>query len=129
MLKNYFGHYFFCLPSNESPTYDNLSFYLTKQGWRKTHWEWWAHLNAKNFAFHPRATITLEYKHLLAKLVNQYCPQVMPTTYPLDNHNWSEILSDIGEKYYYQQNQLLDYRENLAWILKPSLLNLSLIHI
>ncbi|CAN5460159.1 hypothetical protein BH10PSE19_BH10PSE19_08030 [soil metagenome] len=106
-----------------SPTFYNLSKYLQQQGWRRTHFSWRAHFGEKNLHFNLAAAETLEFKHLLAQLVAQYCPHTMPETYVINDDNWSTILNEIADKYYRQPQQLLDHVDDLVWILKPSLLN------
>lgn len=118
-----YGSYRFCLRPAQSPTYQNLCHYLSEQGWTRTHFNRLAHLSEQNFHFHPPAAECLEFKHLLAKLVARYCPQAMPVTFRINDQNWPMVLSQIADEYYRQENQLLDQMNNLAWILKPALLN------
>ena len=115
--------YRFCLRVSRSPTYFNFSHYLSEQGWTSTHFNWLAHFSEKNFEFLLPAAECLEYKHLLAQLVAQYCPQVMPVTYCINDQNWPSVLNQIADEYYRRDNQLVDQINNLAWILKPALLN------
>ena len=96
---------------------------MQKQGWHATRFNCRAHFSEKNFQFHQSAAESLEFKHLLAQLVAKFCPQVMPVTYTINDHNWSLVLNQIADKYYREENQLLDQLNDLAWILKPSLLN------
>lgn len=115
--------YRFCFRDSESPTFANLSRYLQEQGWLRTRFNWRAHLNEKNFKFNLEAAKILEFKHLLAKLVSLYCPEVMPFTYGINDDNWPSVLNSIASQYYMKNNQLLDEVPNLVWILKPSSLN------
>lgn len=115
--------YRFFLRPAQSPTYYNLCHYLSEQGWTSTRFNALAHFSEKNFQFHPPAAECLEFKHLLAKLVSHFSPQVMPFTYCINDQNWTLILSQLADKYYRHGNQLLDELNHLAWILKPALLN------
>lgn len=111
------------LQESQSPTYYNVVRHLQEQGYRYTRLSWLARFSEKNFQFSSTASEHLEFKHLLAQLVSDYCPHVMPETYCINDQNWSLILSQIAEKYYFAHNQLVDHLNNLVWILKPALLN------
>jgi hypothetical protein len=113
----------FCLRPALSPTYYNLCRYLQERGWKRTRFNWRAHFNEDNFQFDLHAAQCLEFKHLLAKLVAQFCPNVMPVTYCINEHNWFLVLNQIADEYYRKNNQLEDQLEQVAWILKPALLN------
>lgn len=115
--------YRFCFRNLQSPTVFNLIKYLSERGWKSTRFNWLAHFNETNLQFNTAATEYLEFKHLLARLVSQYCPESIPETFQINDQNWQEVLNQIADKYYWQGNQLLDNVDNLAWILKPSLLN------
>lgn len=120
-LKNYLKPRF-CLQSEQSPTHFNLYRYLIAQGWRPSHKKF-AMFSDDNLQFHTQAAETLEYKHLLAELVECYCPQVMPKTYCINDPTWPEILALLADEFYQQDQLYLDQRDGLIWILKPSLLN------
>ncbi len=47
----------------------------------------------------------------------------MPITYCINDQNWTTVLSELADQHYKENNHLMDYRDNLAWILKPALLN------
>ncbi|MGQ3888301.1 tubulin-tyrosine ligase [Legionella sp. CNM-1927-20] len=113
----------FYLKENCSPTNFNLSLYLKELGWKKSNWRRLAKFSIDNLAFDEQAAQCLEYKHLLANLVNQHCPAVMPLTYCINDHNWPMILNQIAQKFYLKNNQLFNEVKNLIWILKPALLN------
>jgi len=98
----------FYLPEDESPAYYNLSKNLQASGWQKCQSRGLADFSDTNFQFDEQAAQCLEYKHLLAGLVQTYCPEIMPATYVTNDHNWPDVV-----------NKLADDR----WILKPSLLN------
>ncbi|MFI4919283.1 MAG: tubulin-tyrosine ligase [Legionellales bacterium] len=116
-------HHRFHLRALQSPTYTNLCRYLQEQGWVYTRFNGWAHFGEKNFQFDSAAAEQLEFKHLLAQLTAEYCPQVMPETYLIDDQNWPVVLHALADKYYMNNNQLLDQIEGVVWILKPSKLN------
>lgn len=105
----------FCLRQARSPTYYNLSRYLQELGWRRTHFNWRANFSEQNFQFDSLAAECLEFKNLLAQLVAQYCPEVMPITYCINDQNWSLVLNQIASK--------PDYDDHVVWILKPATLN------
>lgn len=103
--------YRFNLEENHSPTYHNLSRHLQALGWKKTHLEFRSHLCEKHFAFNAAAAQCLEYKHLLAKLAQNYGTEALPTTLNINDINWPSVLADLAKEV------------PGAWILKPSLLN------
>lgn len=96
-----------------SPTYYNLAYHLKKQNWASSYFEWRAHFSERYFQFNTQCAQTLEFKHLLAQLVAQYCPQIMPLTYCINDYNWTEVIQAISA----QNNK------NIIWILKPALIN------
>jgi tubulin--tyrosine ligase len=112
--------YTFSLPESESPTYTNLSRYLKEQGWHQANDDEQVHFSETNFQFHTPAAECLEFKHRLAQLVTEDCPQIMPVTYCIDDHNWQAVLQQIENDFYNPKNELA---KNLVWILKPALLN------
>lgn len=113
----------FCLRAAQSPTYYNLCHFLQEQGWKSTRFNCLSDFNETHFQYNAVIAERLEFKHLLAELVAQYCPEVMPLTYRINDENWSLILSHIAEDHYQQQGAILDQIDSLAWILKPALLN------
>ncbi|KTD16000.1 Tubulin-tyrosine ligase family [Legionella lansingensis] len=125
MLKSLLKHRSKCyaLKSGESPTHYNLHRYLQEQGWRSSAFNWRADFSDKNLQFHLPAAQCLEFKHLLAQLIEQYCPSVMPVTYGINDSNWPEVLGHMADSYYLQTEQYFDKIDNLVWILKPALLN------
>lgn len=113
----------FYLPDKGSPTAYNLGVHLQALGWQPTHSPQQADFGEANLDFHEAAACCLEYKHLLAQLVAQACPQVMPVTWCINDHNWPQILGKLAEDFYRKDLQYHDQLDNLAWILKPALLN------
>lgn len=102
-----------------SPAQINLSQYLVKQGWKSSRFAWQADFSNKNLHFNEDAAQCLEFKHLLAALVNAHCPHSMMTTYRINDHNWPNVIHQLATEYYSSTNEY----PNLQWILKPSLLN------
>jgi len=123
LLPKIMHRYHFYLPEKQSPTYFNLAKYLEQQGWFSTRYKWLANFSEQNFKFDVIAAECLEFKNFLAQLVQEYCPEVSPPTYCINDRNWSSVLSDIADKYYRKDNILLDQVDNLVWILKPAHLN------
>lgn len=105
----------FCLRAECSPTYYNLCLYLKEKKWAKTRFPTLAHFSEKNFQFSPIAAEQLEYKDLLARLMMQYCPQVMPPTFCINDSNWQSILQAVAIRF--------DSKDNWVWILKPAQMN------
>ncbi|KTC76921.1 hypothetical protein [Legionella brunensis] len=116
-------HPSFSLKKAQSPTHYNLYRHLQEQGWHCSRFEWQADFSNKNLQFDLAAAQCLEYKHLLAQLVNKYCPQVMPLTYCINDMNWTVVLGQIADEYYREAGYYQDQVANLVWILKPALLN------
>ncbi len=96
---------------------------MQSAGLQRTRWAWRAKFSENNLKFAADACECLEFKHLLAQMVDMYCPNVMPETYIINEFSWSTVLSDIASMYYATQRSIDDYVEGLAWILKPALLN------
>ena len=115
--------YRFCLRPSQSPTFYNVARHLQESGWRYTRLNCLSHFSEKQFHFNQVAAEFLEYKHLLAQLISNDCPHVMPETYCINDANWSHVLGQLADKYYMKDSKLLDKVDNLAWILKPALLN------
>lgn len=122
MFKNVYTNRF-CFRNLQSPTLYNINRYLLEQGWCPTRFNWIANFHDHHLEFDLPAAETLEFKHLLAQLISQHCPKVMPETYWINDQNWSSVLNLIAKKYYKQENLSIDQVENLNWILKPALLN------
>lgn len=103
----------FYFRSSLSPTFYNISDHLIKRGWRSVPYKSWAHVGEQHFDFNPQAAERLEFKHLLAELVTEGCPWVMPETYCLNDENQERVLENVAKK----------NPNPRAWILKPALLN------
>ncbi|STX27597.1 Tubulin-tyrosine ligase family [Legionella beliardensis] len=106
-----------------SPTDYNLSVHLKEIGWKKSYWRGWSHFSIDNLKFNEQAGLCLEYKHLLACLVQQQCPGAMPLTYCINDDNWPLVLNQLTQQFYLKNNQLSNELAGLIWILKPALLN------
>lgn len=113
----------FALKQTQSPTHHNLYRYLQERGWHCSRYNWQADFTDKNLQFDLAAAQCLEYKHLLAQLVQTHNLDVMPATYCINDTNWPAVLGQIADDYYVQDNHYLNQIDNLVWILKPALLN------
>lgn len=103
--------YYYHLQTTHSPTSYQLSHHLRYYGWKPTRFASRSHFNENHLQFNNEVTETLEFKHQLAALCQTYCPQHIPLTYCINDHNWPDVLNKLSQK------------TNTAWILKPSLLN------
>jgi len=119
----------FYLRASESPTYYNISKHLQQQGWRSASPNQPSHFGEQHFDFHLPAAECLEFKNLLSNLVSQYCPEVMPRTYCINDQNWPLVLNQVADECYSQwnphsqNNSLSDHPGHPIWILKPAHLN------
>ena len=111
IMENMNKTFYFSNP--ELPTPFNLAKHLLDLGYRQAQP---GLINDKHFHLDPAHSQLLEYKHLLAQLSQQYCPEVMPLTLLIDDHNYPEVLRSAG-----QIMQQCDSK--MVWILKPSMLN------
>ena len=110
--------------TSDSPTHHQLIRCMQAAGLRFSPRAWRSRFGEHNLNFAADACEYLEFKHYLARLVSHYCPEFMPETYIIDNCSWSMVISEIANKYYYQNAaEFQDCVPNLAWILKPALLN------
>ncbi|HVT62170.1 MAG TPA: YheC/YheD family protein [Legionellaceae bacterium] len=122
MKKSNKKYRFYC-PEHHSPTHHQLAKFMLAAGLRHTRWPWRAQFTEHHLNFAPILCEWLEFKHLLAQLIQQYCPTVAPETYIMNEFSWPSVLSDMAAIYYTSQDRLVDHVPDLAWILKPSLLN------
>lgn len=123
MILKKVTQYKFNLRPTQSPTYFNLSHHLQELGWSHTSFKYWAHFTEKHFDFYQPAAEALEFKHLLAELVTQYCPHIMPLTFTINDNNWPLVLNQMADTFYNDGVKHFDQLHDLAWILKPSMLN------
>ncbi len=79
--------------------------------------------NDENLQLNDEVSIHLEYKHLLAKLVEKHCKEIMPLTYSINDDNYQEIIAKIIYQNYMVNNRFEKNIADLKWILKPSMLN------
>ncbi len=103
----------FYLKSDLSPTYYHLGRHLRHLRWWSVPCRMLAHFGEHHFDFHSDVTEQLEFKHLLAQLLQTAGIQnIAPDTYTINEQNWLEMITHLTTK-------------NLTnrWILKPSLLN------
>jgi len=115
--------YYYHLPLSKSPSFQLLAKHLSLAGWSPTRLKWRAQFSEANCLFDINTAEHLEYKHLLADLVQKHCPTVMPNTYRINDVNWPQVLNEITEKWYTNNNLSTQQTEKPIWILKPSLLN------
>ncbi|HBI21951.1 MAG TPA: tubulin-tyrosine ligase [Legionella sp.] len=115
--------YRFNFQENHSPTQHQLALFLQCAGLKSTRRPCLAHFSDRHLNFSPDACECLEFKHLLAQLVQRYCPAVMPETYLFDASSWVANLNRLADAHYMTHRVLSDKIENMAWILKPALLN------
>ncbi|MDR3477238.1 MAG: tubulin-tyrosine ligase [Gammaproteobacteria bacterium] len=108
------------LNAKSSPTYFNLSRYLSQQNWHETRFHCRADFSENNFGFDIDTTANLELKNRLADLTNGLAPTIAPITFCLNDDNWASVLNQIANRYY---PPLVDEIPYLAWILKPAHLN------
>lgn len=103
----------FYLETAQSPTYFHIVQRLEKIGWQPASNKLLADISDINFQLPLRSMECLEYKHLLADLVADYCPHVMPLTYTINDSNWPMVLNQICHRGH----------DRMVWILKPALMN------
>ena len=115
--------YRFHFQGHHSPTQHQLALFMQRAGFKSTRRACWAHFSDRHLNFSPDACECLEFKHRLAQLVQCYCPAVMPETYLFDTSSWVASLNRLADAHYISHRVLSDKRENMAWILKPALLN------
>lgn len=99
----------FYLRTKRSPTYYNLAKYLQEINWRAVPLSFLSQFSEKNLNYELEITTQLEFKHLLASLVQEYCSEVMPKTSCINDNNWQNVLDTLPQ--------------DKIWILKPALLN------
>jgi hypothetical protein len=113
----------FILNPAHSPTYYNLHRHLQALGWHHCTYPSKAGFSDKNFQFNEAATQCLEFKHLLAQLLNRNCPEIIPLTYCINDANWSKVLQNIASRFYVGKGRKVNEPSQRVWILKPALLN------
>tara|TARA_R110002110_G_scaffold121431_2_gene297274 strand:+ start:107194 stop:108240 length:1047 start_codon:yes stop_codon:yes gene_type:complete len=94
---------------------------LEQQGWQKSNDN--PQFSDQNLTLNDGVSIHFEYKHLLAELINNLKPSIMPATYSLDDTTVGTVLSQITLDYYLQDNKYHKEIKDLKWLLKPSMLN------
>ncbi|MBS0288078.1 MAG: hypothetical protein JSR17_12330 [Proteobacteria bacterium] len=96
---------------------------LIDLGWQELPHENGALFKDANLELNDEISKHLEYKHLLAQIVQQNCKDIMPLTYYVNDQNYNEVLAKIIFENYMVNNRYEKNIENLKWILKPSMLN------
>ncbi|KTC68887.1 Tubulin-tyrosine ligase family protein [Legionella birminghamensis] len=105
----------FTFSETKSPTFFNLNYYLLEAGWKPARFKWMANFSDANLQFNEEAAQCLEFKHSLAELVSEFCPQIMMPTFLINDQNWPLVLQFLNKAALEQPSPV--------WILKPSLLN------
>jgi len=106
-----------------SPTQYNISKHLNQQGFIQLSGPDEADFSDINLSLNEHDAQHLEFKHLLAEMINQHCSDIMPLTYPINDHNHQQVLTKLRAKHYIENGRHIDYKPNLAWIYKPSMMN------
>ncbi|MGE3319229.1 MAG: YheC/YheD family protein [Candidatus Berkiella sp.] len=101
----------------------HISRCLKERGWVEAKNAASADFGDRHLSLHDEASKNLEYKHLLAKLVEKIDPPVMPLTYTLNDDNAGQVLARVIYEKYLVNNQYQATIPGLQWILKPSMLN------
>ena len=116
--------YRFYFSDEPSPTLVQLARFMQSSGIKRTQWPFRANFSERNLNLAPDLCECLEFKHRLAQWVQTQCPKVMPETYLLDDVSWPACLSDLAHAHYAMNAYAFnDSVTDLAWILKPALLN------
>ncbi len=94
---------------------------LEQKGWRKGNQN--PQFSDRNLSLDDGTSIHFEYKHLLARLIDNIQSDIMPATYSLNDSTASAVLSQVVLDYYLEDNRYHKEIENIKWLLKPSTLN------
>jgi tubulin--tyrosine ligase len=73
---------------------------LRELGWHETTKDKPALFNDENLTLNDEISKTLEYKHLLAALVARHCPDVMLTTYHVNDDNYPQVFAQMIYSHY-----------------------------
>lgn len=112
--------YFF---STRYATRFHISRLLKERGWKELHSSIGASFTDDNLILNDEVSKNFEYKHLLAQLVSNDCPHLMPKTYCIDDDTAEQVLAKIFYENYLMGEKAKHAGDGLKWILKPSLLN------
>lgn len=101
----------------------HISQRLLKRGWVEAPNAASAQLGDRHLTLNDEIAKNLEYKHLLAELLGQISPPIMPLTYAINDDNCQQVFAKIIFEHYLANHQYQSKIKDLKWILKPSMLN------
>jgi len=96
---------------------------LLARGWEKANSSHDALLTDQHLTLNDDISKHLEYKHLLAALVEKNEPSLMPLTYCVNDQNYPQVFAKMTHLHYLMNQRYAQNTKGLRWILKPSLLN------
>lgn len=114
------GRYYF--KSQASAIFHHIGKRLDALGWDKAKSPGQAQFSDRNMALDEVAAHHLEHKHLLNSLAHRFCPNDVPLGYEITDDNIKKVLLEIEKTFYQDKSDPLN-NQDLAWILKPALLN------
>ncbi|HKY69498.1 MAG TPA: YheC/YheD family protein [Gammaproteobacteria bacterium] len=82
-----------------------------------------ADFSDKNLTLNDHISKHLEYKHLLWALLGTQFPNMMPTSYYINDENYPRVIREVFKAYYKKHKDYGQIEEDILWILKPSMLN------
>ncbi len=112
--------YFF---SSRMATKFHIAKRLLSIGFIESNQEKEALFSDSNLTLNDEVSKVLEYKHLLAKLVQKFCKNIMPLTYYVNDDNYHDVFAKMIFENYMKNNRYQKEIADLKWILKPSMLN------
>lgn len=95
---------------------------LKLRGWFASESEG-ALLGEQNLHINDNVAEYFEHKDKLAQLLQPAKVSFFPKTYPIDDHNYQQVLADITLQHYMRDQKYQKNVTDLAWILKPAMLN------
>jgi len=101
----------------------HISQCLLQRGWVEAVNAQSADLGDKHLSLNDKLAKHVEYKHLLAALVANINPPIMPLTYTINDENCQQVFAKIIYEHYLVNHQYQPSVEGVQWILKPSMLN------
>lgn len=112
--------YFF---SSRYATRFHIARILKERDWQEVNSPEDAAFSDQNLILDDEVSKHLEYKNLLAGLVQKYAPELMPLTYSIDDDTIQHVLAKLTYDNYIVDGAFQEDRPHLKWILKPALLN------
>lgn len=113
-------YHFFTL---QTATRYHIARALDALGWTRVNNEPEANFGDRHLALNDAVSQTLEYKNKLAQLIQKYKLKFMPMTYCIDDETRDDVLSRVIFDHYFSDQQSLQTKPDLKWILKPAMLN------